>query len=125
MGNPNGKLIKGITAISAFTIGLALAGCAKPKVVEISQAGDPELPCPQLQSQLDEAEKLRVAAEGSRNTTGGNVVMGFLFFPGALLTHANVNEAVQAAEARKALLTGLMSQKNCPTKPAPAKPAAK
>ncbi len=118
MGIQQGKVLtKGALAVAA---GLFLTSCATPKKVESVQPADQQLACPQLQSQFDEAEKLRVAAEGSRNSSGGNLVMGALFFPGALLTHSNVNEAVAAAEARKAHLTALMAQKNCEA----AKPAA-
>ena len=129
MGIQQGKFVNGLSkGVIAVAAGVFLTSCATPKVVESVQPADAQLSCAQLQSQFDEAEKLRTAAEGSRNSSGGNLVMGALFFPGALLTHSNVNEAVKAAEARKTHLTALMNQKNCEAaKPAaaPKKPPAK
>ena len=60
MGIQQGSVLSmGLVAAAA---GLFLTSCATPKVVESVQPADAQLACPQLQSQFDEAEKLRVAA---------------------------------------------------------------
>ena len=106
----------------AVAVALLLAGCTTPTVVQSVQPNDNQLGCEDLQKALAEAEKLGADAEARRGSTGGNLVKGFLWFPALLVSHANVNDAVKAAEARKAHLTGIMGQKNCTIAP-PKEPA--
>lgn len=110
-----------------MAVGAALlaAGCASPKVVQSVQPADSQLSCEGLQKELDEAEKLRAGAEGSLGSTGGQIVTGMLFFPALLVSHENRNNALNAAEVRKAHLAGLMSQRNCTAAPPPKEPAKK
>ena len=104
---------------------LLVAGCASPKVVQSVQPADSQLACEGLQKELDEAEKLRAGAEGSLGSTGGQIVTGMLFFPALLVSHENRTNALNAAEARKAHLAGLMSERKCAAAPPPKEPAKK
>ena len=127
MNNKHGEFDCGIgKGGMAVAIALLLAGCASPQIVQSVQPQDAQMGCAQLIKEVDEAEKLRVAAEGSKGSSGGNLVKGLLFFPALLVSNDNVKNATEAAEARKTHLAALMSQKNCkaPAKP-PAKPGAK
>jgi len=108
----------------AVAVAMLLAGCAVQTVQSV-QPGDPQLSCEQLRNELAEAEKLRLAAEGSSGSSGGNIVQAVMFFPGLLVKKQNIADAVKAAEARKAHLGGIIAQKNCPAPKPPAKPAAK
>ena len=127
MNNKHGGFESGIGKGGiGVAIALLLAGCASPTIVQSVQPEDAQLGCEQLIKELDEAEKLRVAADGSKGSSGGNLVKGLLFFPALLISNDNVKNATEAAEARKTHLAALMSQKDCkvPAKP-PAKPGAK
>jgi len=116
----HGKFEIGVRGGVALAVALLLAGCATPTVVQSVQPKDAGLSCAQLQGEVAEAEKMRLAAEGAQGTTGGNVLKAFLFFPALLVSNDNVGTATKAAEARKTHLSGLASQKKCP----PPKPAA-
>lgn len=102
----------GMGAIVVATMSL-LAGCATPTVVKSVQPNDGQLTCEELQKESAEAERLRGAAEAAKGSTGGNVIMGVIFFPAVLLTYENVRIATQAAEARKDHLKEIMTRKSC------------
>ncbi len=121
----HGKLENGIGKGGiAVAVAMLLGGCAVQTVQSV-QPGDPQLSCDQLLVEIAEAEKVRLAAEGSRGSSGGNIVQGLMFFPGLLVKDQNIADAVKAAEARKTHLGGIVAQKNCPVPKPPAKPAAK
>ena len=107
----------------ALAAALLLAGCATPKVVESVQPTDSQLSCEGLQKALDEAEKFRGAAESSLGSMGGQIITAFMFFPALLISHDNKRTALNAAEARKTHLIGIMSQKECKPAPPPKAPA--
>lgn len=90
-----------------------LAGCATPTVVQSVQPNDGQLTCEELQKESTEAERLRVAGEAATGSTGGNIIMGVIFFPAVLLTYENSRIATRAAEARKDNLKEIMTRKSC------------
>ncbi len=100
-------------AACAFSL---LAGCATPTVVEIVQGDDPELSCPQLQSEYAQAPKLKKAAQSEKGLTGANLAR-LIIWPTLVGTYMNSNEAIAAADARRVHLADLMSQKNCAIPP--------
>ena len=102
---------------------LLLGGCASPKVVESVQSTDSQLSCEGLQKELEGAEKFRGAAQSSLGSMGGQIITAFMFFPALLISHDNKTTALNAAEARKTHLIGVMSQKDCKPAPAPKEPA--
>ena len=113
----------GMGAIAVAIMSL-LAGCATPTVVQSVQPKDAQLACEDLQKESAEAERLRGAAEASKGSAGGNVIMAVIFFPSVLLTYDNVRTAIKAAEARKDHLKEVMTRKGCrvaAAEPAPAK----
>lgn len=127
MSVEHGKIENGIGKCGiAVAVAMLLAGCSTaPTVVQSVQPGDPQLSCDQLLAEHAAAEKFRLEAEGKGGSTGGSIVHAFLFFPGYLINRQNVTDAVNAAEARKTHVAGLISQKKCPAPKPPAKPAAK
>ena len=108
-------------------LGIAvLGGCATPTVVQTVKPGDFELSCGQLQNEYSDAQRYRDEADREKSVTGGNVVRAIFFWPAILGTAANANEAIAAADTRKAHLANAMNQKGCsipnvsPRPPAPA-----
>jgi hypothetical protein len=93
-------------------IGLWLAGCATPTVVQSVKPGDDALTCPQLQNEFADAQKLKKDAESEKGVTGGNVAR-LLFWPSIIGTYMNANEAIAAADNRSVHLANLMNQKGC------------
>jgi hypothetical protein len=105
---------------------IMLGGCATPTVVQTVKPGDFDLTCGQLQNEYSDAQRYRDEADREKSVTGGNVVRALFFWPAILGTAANANEAIAAADTRKAHLANAMYQKGCsipnspPKSPAPA-----
>jgi len=90
-----------------------LCACASPAVVQTAKSGDSRLSCAQLQNEYSNAEHFRTEADKEKSVTGGNVVRALFFWPAILGTVGNANQAIAAADARKAHLANQMIQKNC------------
>jgi hypothetical protein len=100
-------------ALSVSVCVLLMAGCARSVAVERRKIGDAELSCSQLLSEIQEAEKFRKAAEDNKGVTGTNTAAALLFWPALFVTYSDANEAIRAADERKANLTKLYSDKQC------------
>ena len=100
-----------------ITIAFALlsAGCATPTVVQSVKPGDNELSCNQLQNEFAAAQRARTNGEDAKpGLKGGDIVTGIIFFPALLVSTANANDAIAAADSRNVHLKDIMSRKNCP-----------
>ena len=106
--------------VSIFMLG----GCATPTVVQTVKPGDFELSCAQLQNEYSDAQRYRDEADREKGVTGGNVVRALFFWPAILGTASNANEAIAAADTRKAHLANAMNQKGCSIPNVSPKPAA-
>lgn len=69
----------------------------------------------QLEMEMSEADRFREAAEKEKGMTGQrNVVAAVLFFwPAMIGTYSNANQAMAAADTRKAHLMGIYLPKKC------------
>ena len=74
---------------------------------------DSQLPCAQILSEMQEADKFRHAAEDKKGVTGTNTAAVLLFWPALFVTYSDANEAIRAADERKAHLTNLYHEKHC------------
>lgn len=92
---------------------LLLQGCATPHVVQTKKVSDVNLSCPQILSEIEEADEFEAEARAERGVTGKNVAVGLLFWPALIGTYSNTEEAINAAKERRANLTTLYEQKNC------------
>lgn len=105
------KLIaKALLAVSAVVV---MAGCASPTVVETKKIGDESLTCSQIESEIAEAERFKREAKAERKVTGTNVAAAIFFWPALLGTYSNTQEAMEAADQRKAHLTDLHVARKC------------
>ncbi len=96
------------------TIGaLFMVGCARSVAVERVKMDDAQLSCAQLLSEIQEADKFRKAAEDNKGVTGTNAAAVLLFWPALFVTYSDANEAIRAADERKANLTKLYTERNC------------
>ena len=102
---------KTVLAVSACA--LLLCGCARSVAVERVKLGDAQLTCAQLFTEIQEAEKFRKAAEDHKGFTGTNTAAAVFFWPALFVTYSDANEAIRAADERKANLTKLYSEKHC------------
>ena len=101
------------SVIYASACALLLSGCARSVAVERVKMGDAQLTCAQLLSEIQEAEKFRQAAEDKKGFTGTNTAAVVFFWPALFVTYSDANEAIRAADERKANLTKLYSERNC------------
>ena len=90
-----------------------LNSCAKPTVVNIVLAGDVELNCEQLESEVAESQKIKREAEYAKEGTGGNVARVLLFWPAWAQTLHNADVAIIAANDRIYHLFNIMKKKKC------------
>lgn len=98
---------------AASTGAVLLSGCARSVAVERVKMGDSQLSCPQILSEIQEADKFRKAAEDKKGVTGTNTAAVLLFWPALFVTYSDANEAIRAADERKANLTNLYHEKHC------------
>jgi hypothetical protein len=101
-----------------------LSGCATPHVVKSVQTADTALTCRQLETEMADADRFREAANKEKGMSGTNIVAALFFWPAILGTYSNANEAMAAADTRKAHLTGIHLQKKCTEKESTAMPVA-
>ncbi|MBA3571680.1 MAG: hypothetical protein H0W34_06860 [Pyrinomonadaceae bacterium] len=90
----------------------AMAGCASSVAVERVKMGDAQLTCAQLLSEIQETDRFRKAAEENKDITGKNAA-AILVLPVFLANYSDANEAIRAADERKAHLIKLHSEKHC------------
>ena len=100
-----------ISALAATT--LFLGACASPEVVQPKKISDGDLSCTDLKEQIVEAERFEKEARDDRGVTGTNVAAALLFWPALIVTYANTEDAIEAAEERRAHLLELYEAKNC------------
>lgn len=95
------------------TLATVLSGCATPHVVRAVQTADTSMTCRQLEMEMSEADRFRDAAQREKGVTGTNVAAVLFFWPAMIGTYSNANEAIAAADTRKAHLNGIYVQKKC------------
>jgi hypothetical protein len=101
------------TAIFIAGITSAVFGCATPTVVDEQKVGDEALTCQQIEEEIRLAKQFEDEAREERGVTGTNVAAALFFWPALLVTAANVDEAVDAAEERQNYLREIHRSKNC------------
>ena len=101
------------TAILLTAAVATLAGCASPHVVESTRPTDANLTCQQLDIEMRDADRFKMEAQKEKGMTGTNVAAVLFFWPAMIGTYANANEAIEAANTRKANLMRLYEKKNC------------
>ncbi len=102
-----------LTVTTAALMGIMLAGCATPHVVERNKLTDTQLSCTQIQDEIAEADRYRQEAESEKGVTGKNVAAAVFFWPAAVATHMNSDKAIDAAEDRKDNLIVLYRDRGC------------
>lgn len=106
----NLKLFLTIFAISWFA-----TGCVSSQKIDKAQVNDRSLSCQELLVKIEEAESFKEKAEENKRVNGGTVLAA-LFFPALISTYMDANDAIKAAEDRKAHLVQIYSEKKCATK---------
>jgi hypothetical protein len=96
---------------------LLLSGCAYSVAVERVQVRDHTLRCDQIRAELQEADRFRQAAEANKGVKAANTAAVLLFWPALITTYADANEAIRAADERKAHLIKLYDEKHCGSSP--------
>ena len=106
------KTVNTMMAIMLFATA-TFQGCASPTVVETKQINDSNLTCPDLTTQIEEADAFEKKAREERKVTGTNVAAAVLFWPALLGTYSNTEDAIKAAQERKQHLISLYEKKGC------------
>jgi hypothetical protein len=99
--------------IASAAMAVFMVGCARSMAVERVQMRDNELTCNQLLAEIQEAERFRRSAEDNKGFTGTNTAAVLFFWPALFMTYSDANEAIRAADERKAHLTRLYNEENC------------
>jgi hypothetical protein len=94
--------------LGSFGVAMLLAACATPAEDQITVPGDMGFSCEQLVSALGEAQRLRDEAQSA------NVDRIRFFWPLILGSSVDYSAAIALADAKKARLAKLLSQKRCP-----------
>lgn len=113
-----------VLSVVSLTTTLALSGCATPHVVETTKTTDPLLNCNQIELEMAEADRFRSEAQKEKGVTGTNVAAVLFFWPAMFGTYSNANDAMKAADQRKANLANLYSSKKCSDRATAAGPDA-
>ncbi len=103
--------------LASIAAAALLAGCATPHVVEAVKSTDASLTCSQIDAEMASSDKFRADAQKEKGMTGTNVAAVIFFWPAMLGTYSNANEAIAAADTRKANLMAIYTQKKCTEQP--------
>lgn len=98
-----------LTAVSA----ILLSACATPTVVDVKKVDDASLTCAQLVAEIDEAKSFEEDARSEKGVTGKNTAAVIFFWPAAVATYVNAEEAIEAADKRQDHLMKLYEDKSC------------
>ncbi len=89
-------------------------GCATSNKVDIIQRGDNQLSCSQLDNEFKKLEKSQEQIKSKKGVTGTNVAAAILWLPGLAYTYYDAGEATRLIAERKAHLTKIHNDNNCP-----------
>ena len=95
-------------------ITLITIGCATSKKVDIIQRGDNNLSCTQLDNEFKRLKQSEEQIDSKKGATGTNVAAALLWLPGLAYTYYDAGEATRLIAERKAHLTKIYNDKNCP-----------
>lgn len=92
---------------------LFVVACATPEIIEEKRLSDFYLSCSSIEAEIAEADKFEEDAKDEKGFTGTNVAAAIFFWPAMLATYSNANDAIEAANERKAHLRELYISKSC------------
>ena len=93
---------------------LICASCASPTVINVIGPNDDSLNCKELSAEIVKANQYADEAQEAKKMSNPHNVAALLFFyPGAVLTMKNVEEAAKAAKDRALHLNKLKEKKDC------------
>ena len=93
---------------------LFCTSCATPTVVNVIGPNDNKLNCKELSAEISKANQYADEAQKAKKMSNPHNVAALLFFyPGAVLTMKNVEEAAKAAKDRALHLNKLKEKKDC------------
>ena len=99
--------------ICAIALATLLSACACPDTVETKKLGDEDMSCQQLLAEIKQTETARADLSSEKGVTGKNVAAAVFFWPALIVTHGNVNDAMQGLDHRKSHLMEIYNKKNC------------
>lgn len=102
-----------VLSLIVSAVVLSTVGCVSSPKVEKVKLGDNELSCKELVTQIEEADSFKKTGEGNKSVNKDNVIAGVFFFPALVSTYLDANDAIKAAEDRKANLTQIYNEKKC------------
>jgi len=101
---------KSILIIASVVV---LAGCATSKKVQVVQAGDQNLSCEQIKSELTRLEDAQDNVDEKKGVTGTNVAAALFWVPGLAYTYYDAGQATEAISERTSHLTKIYNEKQC------------
>ena len=100
-----------LTILISFLI---LSSCASPTVINVIGPNDTNLNCKELSAEIVKANQYAdEAQEAKQMSKSHNIASILFFFPGAVITMKNVDEATDAAKERALHLNSLKEKKKC------------
>jgi len=102
------------TMLILTIVTLITVGCATSNKVDIIQRGDNKLSCAQLDNEFKKLEKSEEEIDSKKGVTGTNVAAAILWVPGLAYTYYDAGEATRLIAERKAHLTTIHNDNDCP-----------
>ena len=103
---------KGVCSLLVLVL-LGLGGCATSRKVQVVQAGDQHLGCPEIKAELVRLDQAQGDVDSNKGMTGTNVAAALFWLPGLAYTYYDAGQATEAISARKSHLTEGYNQQNC------------
>lgn len=98
--------------VAAASIAM-LGGCATSNKVQVVQAGDNNLSCGDLRSELGKLDTAQADIDSKKGATGTNVAAALFWLPGLAYTYYDAGEAQRLITDRRSALTGMSNTRNC------------
>ena len=103
---------KKMLLVTATTLAM-LGGCATSNKVQVVQAGDNNLSCSELRSEIGKLDTAQADINSKKGATGTNVAAALFWLPGLAYTYYDAGEAQRLITDRRSALTSISNTKNC------------
>lgn len=104
---------KYILVITVFFGLMSLAGCATSEKIQVTQRGDNDLTCKQLDAEFNKLDKAQAEVESKKGVNETNVAAVLVWLPGLAYTYYDAAQATQAIADRRSKLTAIYNARHC------------
>lgn len=99
--------------IAAAATALLVAGCTSTPKVAVSQPGDRNMSCSELEAEFAQLQSVQDEAENNQGVNTANVTAVLFFWPAAVGNYMEADRAMDLVEERRAHLMAIYDEKGC------------